>query len=150
MLVRVQKLNENAIMPKFEYEGDSGFSLYSCQDMVIKAGKRAPIPTGLAFEFEEGYAFQIKCRSGITLVGVPTKEGFLAKVTIFEGTIDNNYRGNVSIIVENNEKYDITIPAGTKLAQGIIIKTYKAHFVQVSTLSETDRQNKGFGSTGSK
>ena len=150
MKVNVIKLNENAIIPKFEYEGDTGFSLYTCEDIVIKANKVAALPTGLAFEFPYGYAFQIKNRSGITMYGVPTLSGELARITVYEGTIDNNYRGQVSVMIKNEEGHKITIPKGTKIAQGVIIKVYQCEFNEVNKLSETERGENGFGSTGTK
>ena len=148
MITLIKKVNVNAIMPKFEYDGDTGFSLYTCEDITIKPRERIPVSTGLCFEFEEGYAFQIKCRSGITLKGVPMTDGKNSKITIYEGTIDNNYRGAVSVIVENNERHTITIPKGTKIAQGVIIRTYQCQFVEVNNLTDTERGGNGFGSTG--
>lgn len=147
MIVKIKKLHSDAIVPKFEYETDTGFSLYTCEDVTIKANKMCAVPTGLAFEFPVGYAFQVKNRSGITMFGVLTSEGKYEPITVYEGTIDNGYRGQVSIMIKNEANHKITIPKGTKLAQGVIIKYYQCEFVE-SELNQSDRLNNGFGSTG--
>ena len=154
MQIQVKKLNENAIMPKFEYDSDTGFSIYTCEDVTIKANKKAAIPTGLAFCLPNGYAFQVKNRSGITINGVTAYDNkgkeIKAQITVYEGTIDNGYRGEVAIMVKNNESFKITIPRGTKLAQGVIIQYYQAQFKEVENLPQTERNINGFGSTSDK
>ena len=148
MEIKVKKLHNDAIIPKFEYETDTGFSLYTCEDVTIKANKMCAVPTGLAFEFPPGFAFQVKNRSGITMKGVLTSDGKYEPITVYEGTIDNGYRGQVSIMIRNETNHKITIPKGTKLAQGVIIKYYQGVFKECEILNETDRGNNGFGSTG--
>ena len=109
MKIKVKKLHNDAILPKFEYKSDTGFSLYTCEDIVIKANKMCAVPTGLAFEFPVGYAFQVKNRSSITMFGVLTTTGKYEPITVYEGTIDNGYRGQVSIMVKNETNYFINI-----------------------------------------
>ena len=69
-------------------------------------------------------------------------------VTVFIGTLDEDYRGEVGIMVRNESKYTIIIPKGTKLAQGVLEKIHQATFTVVEELSETTRGEGGFGSTG--
>ena len=148
MEIKIKRLNKDAIIPKFEYGDDTGFSLYTCEEVTIKSNKMCAVPTGLAFEFPTGFAFQVKNRSGITMNGVLTSEGKYERITVYEGTIDNGYRGPVSIMVRNETNHKITIPKGTKLAQGVIIRYYQGNFVECEFLNESERNDKGFGSTG--
>ena len=93
----------------------------------------------------------LRNRSGITVKGCPAitlNNSKNVPVTVFIGTLDEDYRGEIGIMVRNDSEQSILIPAGTKLAQGVLEKVYQATFTLVEELSDTTRGQGGFGSTG--
>ncbi|MDF2083643.1 deoxyuridine 5'-triphosphate nucleotidohydrolase [Bacillus pseudomycoides] len=105
------------------------------------------VPTGLAFEIPPGYELQVRPRSGMTRD---------TKLRVILGTVDSGFRGEVDVIVDNNERVlganmqAHVIERGTRIAQGVIAPVETAHFVEVDELSESQRGKNGFGSTGTK
>ena len=166
--INVKKLCEDAIMPVFAHPTDSGFDLFSCEDTTIEPKQTAIVPTGLAFELPSLWGVQIKNKSGITTKGCPIVPTHIqvgdvtsftvkiktfnkADITVFEGTIDSGYRGQIGIMVKNEEDFKIIIPKHTKIAQGVLRQVYQCSFTQVEKFtSESDRGENGFGSTGDK
>ena len=102
------------------------------------------VPPLLAY----AWGIQIKNKSGITVKGVPTTSGTNADITVFEGTVDMDYRGELGIMFKNEEDFEITIPKHTKLAQGVLRRVYNCTFVEVDEVNDTVRGEGGFGSTG--
>ncbi len=139
--IKIQKLRSEAIIPVYQKEGDAGFDLFSCADLLVKAGKTAIIPTGLAFAIPDGFEMQIRLRSGVAL-NTPL---ILANAP---GTIDSGYRGEVGIIVRNLDSADWSVKRGDRIAQGVIAPVYRALFVEEETLPSSQRGSQGFGSTG--
>jgi dUTP pyrophosphatase len=165
--VKIKRLNEHATIPQYAREGDAGFDLVASEDVIIEPGETKLVPTGLAFELPEGFELQIRPRSGVTLK---------TKLRVQLGTVDAGYRGEVGVIVDNiaeigkgvsyvgNLDYKITyLPQGAKrpfntyiirkgdrIAQAVIAPVEQAHFQVVNTLSETQRGEGGFGSSGVK
>ena len=88
MIMNVKKTNEDAVIPVFAHKTDSGFDLFTCEDLTIEGRKKAIAKTGLIFEIPNGWGIQIKNKSGITMKGVPTTSGQNADITVYEGTID--------------------------------------------------------------
>ena len=133
--------------PQYATEGSSGFDLRAdlLEPLVIKVGKRAIVPTGLFFELPENFEMQIRPRSGLA-----AKNG----VTVLNtpGTIDNDYRGEIKVILINLGEEDFTINNGDRIAQGVLAPVYGKdviNFVKVSEVStDTTRSAGGFGSTG--
>lgn len=150
MIIKYKKLHDDAIKPRFANATDSGFDLFTCEDVKISPRKKAAVSTGIAFELPKGYGIQIKNKSGITLKGCPVKGNKRADITVFEGTIDNEYRGEVQIMIKNESFFKtIVIPKGTKLAQGLIKKIYPCEFKEVEQIDQNStRGSKGFGSSG--
>jgi len=111
------------------------------EPLVIKAGQRAIIPTGISLEIPEGYEAQIRPRSGLAI-----NHG----ITVLNspGTIDADYRGEVKIILINTGDTDFTINSGDRIAQIVFSPVIRAEFYPNARLSETDRGEGGFGSTG--
>lgn len=97
------------------------------------------VRTGLAFEVPMGYELEMRGRSGL---------GFTHDVHVFNGTIDADYRGEVGAKLYNLGNEPITLPKGSRIAQGIIKKVENVSFSEVDELSTTERGDKGFGSTG--
>lgn len=164
--IKVERTHEGAIIPEFAHPTDSGFDLFTCENTEIQAGKTVIVPTGLKFEIPKGWGIQIKNKSGITVKGVPVyteeyfsntsevkliNEGRRADITVFEGTIDMDYRGNIGIMVRNNSEHKITIPAQTKIAQGVLRQVLYCEFEEVDTVdTNTTRGEGGYGSTGTE
>lgn len=146
--IKVKKIHEDAIIPKYAYPTDSGFDLYTYKNTYIKPNEKTIIKTGLAFGLPKEWGVQIKNKSGITVKGVPTINGERADITVYEGTIDSNYIGEIGIMVKNETDKEIIIPKHTKVAQGVLRKVHNSIFELVDELEETDRGTGGYGSTG--
>ena len=149
--VKVKILSPNAVVPKYAHATDTGFDLYTSEDLVLDPKCTGIAKTGLAFELPEGWGIMLRNRSGITVNGCPAitlNNSKNVPVTVFIGTLDEDYRGEIGIMVRNDSEQSILIPAGTKLAQGVLEKVYQATFTLVEELSNTTRGNGGFGSTG--
>jgi dUTP pyrophosphatase len=142
------KYNNSSNNPDPEYSnvGDSGFDLraFISEPVTLKSLERKLIPTGLKFELSPNTELQVRPRSGMAL-----KHGISVLNT--PGTVDEGYRGEVGIIVVNLSNEDYTIMPGERIAQGVIMNVIGqgiSQLVKVNTLSETERGEGGFGSTG--
>jgi len=133
--------------PQYATEGSSGFDLRAnlSEPMIIKVGKHAVVPTGLFFELPENFEMQVRPRSGLA-----AKNG----VTVLNtpGTIDNDYRGEIKVILINLGEENFHINNGDRIAQAVMAPVYGKdvfNFVKVSEVStDTTRADGGFGSTG--
>ena len=139
--VRVKRLNPGAKIPKAAKVGDVAFDLYSVIDYEIKPGERYAVPTGIAVEIPVGYEGQVRPRSGLAL-----KEGLTVLNT--PGTIDSGYRGEVKTIMINQGDIPFQITRGMRISQLAIRPVPEVTFIEVDELSDTDRGDGGFGSTG--
>ncbi len=109
--------------------------------VTIAAGGRALIPTGFRVEIPQGYEVQIRPRSGLAL-----KHGITLPNS--PGTIDSDYRGPLGVIVMNMGDADFHVNHGDRIAQMVVAPVLQAVFAVVDGLSETERGDGGFGSTG--
>jgi dUTP pyrophosphatase len=107
----------------------------------LKVGERVLIRTGLAMAIPKGYEIQVRSRSGCAL-----KYGIMLVNGI--GTIDEDYRGEIGVILYNSSKEDFFINRGDRIAQLVLQKVPKVDLIVVDDLDETDRGEGGFGSTG--
>jgi dUTP pyrophosphatase len=141
MILKIKKLNKDALIPSYKSEEASGFDLHSIEDIVIKPGERKLISTGLAFEIEKGYEIQIRPRSGLAY-----KHG----ITVLNspGTIDSDYRGEIKVLLINLGDKDFEIKKGDRIAQAVVAPVIQVEFLEVENLRETKRGSGGFGSTG--
>jgi len=137
------KVRDGARVPEYKSSGSAGADICAFLDdtMVIGKGETALIPTGLYIEIPPGYEAQIRPRSGLAL-----KHGITLLNT--PGTIDSDYRGEISIIMANLGKEPFNVENGMRIAQMVFSKVYSAHFLRVDTLTETIRNDGGFGHTG--
>lgn len=157
MKILVKKIHDDAIIPEFAHVTDSGADLYTSKDLSLAPRQKGIAPTGICVALPPGFGATIRNKSGNTVKGVSCKikvneEELLASgrvdVTVYLGTIDNTYRGEIGIMVRNDSDFPIVIPKGTKLAQLVLEKIYQCDFEEVDSLDETDRGEGGFGSTG--
>ncbi|WP_394951585.1 dUTP diphosphatase [uncultured Helicobacter sp.] len=141
MRINIKKLHPNAIIPQYQTAFSAGFDLHSLDSHILRAGERALIPTGLAFEIESHYEVQVRPRSGLAL-----KNGISVLNT--PGTIDSDYRGEIKVLLINHSSEDFVIESGDRIAQGVVCKVYQAEFEEVEVLSDSQRGEGGFGSSG--
>lgn len=139
MKIKIQKLNPEAKIPNYAKPGDAGMDLYSAQDLILKPGERTLVGTGIKMELPDGYASLIWDKSGIAgNFGIKT----------MGGVIDATYRGEYKIVLINLSKKDFIVKKGIKIAQILIQKVEQAEIEIVENLSETERGENSFGSTG--
>lgn len=142
--INFKKLHEDAIDPSYAFSGDSGFDLFSVEDVEIEAFGRALVPTGLSLEFDENYEIQIRPKSGLAI-----NQGLTVLNT--PGTVDYGYRGEIKVIIFNTNNKKVLINKGTKIAQAVLCPVMCGayiNFKNVNELSQTERGENGFGSTG--
>ena len=141
MNIKVLKLSDRARIPEYQHENDAGLDVCSVYDYVIFAGDRKLIPTGLAFELPDYCQIEVRPRSGLAL-----KHG----ITVLNspGTIDSNYRGELSVILINHGAEKFEIKSGDRIAQIVFTPFYTAKLIESELLEYSDRGSNGFGSTG--
>lgn len=139
--IKVKKLKENAVVPRYAHEGDAAMDLFSTEDYFVPIGKRQLISTGIAMELPEGYFSSIRGKSGLAL-----KKG----ICILGGVIEHGYRGEYGVIIFNAGDEDFEVKAGDKIAQVIISPVATAEVEVVEELSETVRGDGAWGSTGNR
>jgi len=130
-------------LPQYATVSSAGMDLRANIDneIVVNPLCRVLVPTGLFLEIPEGYEAQIRPRSGLAI-----KKG----ITVLNspGTIDSDYRGEVSIILINLSNEAFVIKDGERICQMVIAKHERAEWISVSSLQDTDRGVGGFGHTG--
>ena len=141
--ILIKKVNEKAVIPKYETPGASGLDLVACIEnkIVIKSGEKSLVPTGIAVSIPEGYEFQVRPRSGLAV-----KKSISVLNT--PGTIDSDYRGEIKVILVNFGDVPFEITNGLRIAQMILCPIVKATLEEVDNLESTERGTGGFGSTG--
>jgi dUTP pyrophosphatase len=139
--LNVKLLNEHATLPTKAHVTDAGWDLYAAEDFTLKTGNYSPVvvSTGIAIDFPEGYWGQIESRSGLSCDGVFTMGGI----------IDNSYKGEIKIIMQ----YLGTIPVkgfkkGAKIAQLVLRHNILSNIIEVKSVGESERGERGFGSSG--
>ena len=141
LMIKINKIKENAILPHYAHEGDAGVDLYSAENYVLRPGQITLVSTGIKLAIPKGYEAQIRPKSGLAL-----NHGI--SVCNSPGTIDSGYRGEIGVITINHSKEEFKIEKGTKIAQMVFNKIEKAEFEEVKDLDTTKRGQNGFGSTG--
>ncbi len=140
-IIKVKTLEPAARIPNYAYPDDAGADLYSIIDTILLPTERKAISTGLAVEVPHGFELQIRSRSGMAL-----KHGI--SVLNAPGTIDSGYRGEVKVILINLGSKPYHLKKGQKIAQLILAPIVTADFKIVDNLAESERDIRGFGSTG--
>ena len=136
---------EGLALPAYQSTDAAGLDLLAAvpeeAPLLLAPGKHAMVPTGLAIALPSGFEAQVRPRSGLA-----AKHG----VTVLNspGTIDADYRGEISVILVNHGEAPFAIRRGERIAQMGIAPVVQAKLVPVANLSTTDRGSGGFGSTG--
>ncbi len=143
--VKIKRLphSEGLPLPFYATEHSAGMDLLAAvyEPIVLKPMKRVLVPTGIAIELPPGYEAQVRPRSGlairhgITLLNSP-------------GTIDADYRGEIKVIVANLGEEDFVINRGDRIAQLVVCPVVRVEWEPTEELSQTQRGDGGFGSTG--
>ena len=141
MTLRFKRIHPDAVMPAYAHASDAGMDVRSVADLVIPAGGRALVPTGLVAIIPPMYEIQVRPRSGLAL-----KHG----VTVLNtpGTIDSGYRGEIGVILANFGDKEFSVAKGDKIAQLVFAPVVQPEIEETDTIDETDRGAGGFGSTG--
>lgn len=161
--VGFKRLTETAVLPTKAFPSDSGWDLYADADVIIKPGETLVVKTSIAVVLPQGYEASVRPRSGITSK---------TKLRVQYGSVDNSYRGDIGIIVDNisigfdddMNRYGFVdgtthltvnladgtyiIRKGDKLAQLVVSPVATFAGVEITDLDETTRGSAGFGSTG--
>jgi len=143
--IQIRRLPEGDGLPMPTYMSDHAAGADLCaaisEELTLLPGARALIPTGFCIALPTGYEAQIRprsglaLRSGVTLLNTP-------------GTIDADYRGPLNVILANFGTEPFHVQRGDRIAQMVIAPVARAAFELVDSLTETERQDGGFGSTG--
>jgi dUTP pyrophosphatase len=130
-------------LPSYATQGAAGMDLLAAvaEPVSIGPGQRVLIPTGLSIALPDGYELQIRPRSGLAL-----RHGITLPNT--PGTIDQDYRGEIQVIVLNTGHEAFLVERGMRIAQAVLAPVSRAAWVEVDGLDPTDRSAGGFGSTG--
>jgi dUTP pyrophosphatase len=143
--IQFNKSRTHAQLPFYSNPGDAGFDILAClydeQPMKILPGETGKIPTGLISEIPKGWLVSIRPRSGLAANHSLTIQNA-------PGTIDSGYRGEWYILLRNEGVKTYFVHHGARIAQGLLEKSYKAHFDWSPSLTKTVRGRGGFGSTG--
>ena len=136
---------EGLDLPAYETIGSAGMDVRAAvsqeDPLLLQAGERAMIPTGLSVAIPQGYEIQVRPRSGLA-----AKHGLTCLNT--PGTIDSDYRGEIKVILVNLGQDAFTIQRGERIAQLVLAPVTQLAWEEVDALDETDRGAGGFGSTG--
>jgi dUTP diphosphatase len=139
-VVRFAKLRTDAVMPTYAKPGDSGLDLHALDDVVLPAGGRAKLCTGVALDLPSGYEAQIRPRSSLSAKGV----------ICAWGTCDCGYKGELGVVLYNVCQEDYTVSAGDKIAQLVVSPVPLVVLVEIdrAEMSASARGEAGWGSSG--
>jgi dUTP pyrophosphatase len=136
---------EGLALPAYQSEHAAGLDLLAAvpeaSPLILSPGQRALVPTGLTIALPWGYEAQVRPRSGLA-----SKHG----ITVLNapGTVDADYRGEISVLLINHGDVPFPILRGERIAQMVIAPVARAELVPAASLSITERGSGGFGSTG--
>lgn len=145
LTLKIKKLDNFVSKPQYKTSGASAMDLIAAikEDIIIPSGEIKMIPTGIAIELPHNTEAQVRSRSGLAIKsGIAVVNGI--------GTIDEDYRGEICVGLINLSKVDFTIHRGDRIAQMAIMEVLKPTVVLADDLSQTERADGGFGSTGVK
>ncbi len=139
--IKIKRLNENAILPEKQHDSDAGYDLYSIEEIILKPNQIYKVKTGIAIQIPNNYGGLVLPRSGLS-----SKYGISLINT--PGLIDSGYRGELLIPLINHSSNEYTINKTERVAQLILLEIPEVKIEVTSDLDESDRESKGFGSTG--
>ena len=154
MIIKFKKLSETAIIPTQAHTSDAGVDLYANESVVIPAGKSASIGTGIAWD-GNGCVFDTNSwefyRLNTAYLVIQSRSGMAIKKGIEcsnAGVIDQDYTGEIKLKLYNTTDKDFEVKVGDKVAQAIFGFKPRLEIQEVTEIKETERNDKGFGSSG--
>lgn len=139
LTLKIKKIHPNAKIPSYAHKGDAGFDLYVPEQVVMNAGDRKTIPLGIAIEIPDGYVGLMFDKSSLShKYGLKT----------FGNVIDSGYRGEIHAGLINQSGQTQILEAGQKIIQMLIMPVETVQIVEADTLSDSERGDGAFGSTG--
>ncbi|XP_038207213.1 deoxyuridine 5'-triphosphate nucleotidohydrolase [Zerene cesonia] len=139
--LRFTRLTENAFPPVKGSEKAAGYDLKSAYDYIVPARGKELVKTDLQIELPSECYGRVAPRSGLAVKNF---------IDVGAGVIDEDYRGNVGVVLFNHSDQDFIVKKGDRIAQLICERIYYPKLEEVGVLSETNRGDGGFGSTGTK
>ncbi len=137
--VKIKKTS--AKVPEYKTFGSAGCDVHSQDYGTIMPGETVSVKTGIFLEVPVGYECQVRPRSGLA-------RDYGITVLNSPGTIDSDYRGEICVLLHNTSKYVFEFTPGDRIAQLVFAPVAFADFTYADELSDTERSDKGFGSTG--
>lgn len=141
--VKVFPGGEGLPLPRYETTGAAGCDLRASIDapITLEPGERRVVPTGIGIALPEGFEAQVRPRSGLAV-----RHG----ITVLNapGTIDADYRGEIKVPLINHGQEPFVIERGERIAQLVVAAVVQVNWAQVQALSDSERGDRGFGSTG--
>ena len=138
--VKLQRLLEVAKRPTKATEGSAYSDVYSAVSKTLGLGETAMLSTGWKVEVPPGYFLDIRSRSGLSCKGIVVANA--------PGTVDEDFRGELMVILHNASRGDYDVKVGDRIAQCALMPMVPTSFTEVEVLSETARGLKGYGSSG--
>ena len=139
--LHVKRVHDDATLPTRAYEGDAGLDLAACERVELGPGERAMVSTGLSVAIPEGHAGFVQPRSGLA-----ARHGI--SVLNSPGLIDAGYRGELKVVLLNTDRSEpFVVEPGMRIAQLVIVPVVVSEPREVSELPESQRGEKGFGSS---
>lgn len=136
--INILRVSSEAVLPTRAHPDDAGLDLYGLEDVFLPPSQGRVAKTGIALALPPGHVGLVADRSSLAKRGIKTAGGI----------IDAGYRGEIHIVLWNISSEPIQLKRGERIAQLLIIPIATPAVVEVSSLDETQRGNKGFGSTG--
>ncbi len=140
--VQVVRLDPDLPLPAYAHPGDAGADLLTTVDVTLAPGERTMVPTGISLALPEGYVAFVQPRSGLA-----ARHG--VSIVNTPGTVDSGYRGEVTVLLVNHDRTEsVELRRGDRVAQLVVQRVERAHFVEVEKLPDSARGAGGYGSTG--
>ena len=134
-------MRANAVVPTRAYSGDAGLDLSACERIELAPGERALVPTGLAVAIPDGFAGFVQPRSGLA-----AKHGI--SIVNTPGLVDSGYRGELQVALLNTDlRETFVVEPGMRIAQLVVLPVPNLDLVEVDELPESERGERGFGSS---
>ena len=138
MELRIKRLSENARLPLRATRGSAGLDLFSAESISINPNSQIIVKTDLAIKSPENTFIKLADRSSLAI----------KKIRVAGGIIDSDFTGNISVILHNYGEFSYEIEKGQRICQMLIIPTVFPTLTEVEKLTETERSENGFGSSG--
>ncbi len=140
---RVREGFDDLPLPNYATDGAAGMDFRAAlvNDITLLPGERSAVPTGIAIALPRGFECQVRPRSGLAF-----RHGIA--IVNSPGTVDEDYRGEIVVLVVNLGDESFTIRRGERIAQGVVARYERVVWNEVATLEATERGTGGFGSTG--